>query len=76
MGDACGIGPEIIAQWWPGGREAVVVGCPKVMARAVNWMPAGQRPRVRELADLVGQSGWCFDDHLVVDGGNDRGTRR
>ena len=52
MGDACGIGPEIIAQWWPGGREAVVVGCPKVMARAVNWMPAGQRPRVRELADL------------------------
>ena len=47
-----GIGPEIIAQWWPGGREAVVVGCPKVMARAVNWMPAGQRPRVRELADL------------------------
>lgn len=52
MGDACGIGPEIIAQWWPGGREAVVVGCLKVMARAVNWMPAGQRPRVRELADL------------------------
>ncbi|WP_428020450.1 4-hydroxythreonine-4-phosphate dehydrogenase PdxA [Aquabacterium sp.] len=52
MGDACGIGPEIIAQWWPGGREAVVVGCPNVMARAVNWMPAGQRPRVRELADL------------------------
>ena len=52
MGDACGIGPEIIAQWWPGGREAVVVGCPQVMARAVNWMPAGRRPRVRTLAAL------------------------
>lgn len=32
--------------------------------------------RLREFADLVGQFGWRFDDHLVVDGGNDRGTRR
>ena len=52
MGDACGIGPEIIAQWWPGGRDWVVVGCPQVMARAVSWMPAERRPRVRVLTDL------------------------
>src|SRR5574343_89790 len=47
MGDACGIGPEIIARWWPDGRQWVVVGCPRVMARAVSWMPPDRRPTGR-----------------------------
>ena len=62
MGDACGIGPEIIAQWWPGGREAVVVGCPKVMARAASWMPAERRPRVRPLVALSEASTLAVDE--------------
>lgn len=62
MGDACGIGPEIIAQWWPGGREALVVGCPKVMARAVGWMPAERRPRVRTLTRLSEISTLAVDE--------------
>lgn len=52
MGDACGIGPEIIARWWPDGRQWVVVGCPRVMARAVSWMPPDRRPTVRVLSAL------------------------
>ncbi len=52
MGDACGIGPEIIAQWWPDGRQLMVVGCPQVMARAVAWMPLDRRPTVRVLKAL------------------------
>lgn len=39
MGDACGIGPEIIAKWWrQAGGGAVVVGCPKIMQRALGWL--------------------------------------
>ncbi|MBI5927243.1 MAG: 4-hydroxythreonine-4-phosphate dehydrogenase PdxA [Aquabacterium sp.] len=39
MGDACGIGPEIIAKWWASGSgPAVVVGCPQVMQRAIGWL--------------------------------------
>lgn len=51
MGDACGIGPEIIALWWgQGGHAATVVGCPRVMARAVGWLPPAQRPEVLPLS--------------------------
>ncbi|MFT3856222.1 MAG: 4-hydroxythreonine-4-phosphate dehydrogenase PdxA [Aquabacterium sp.] len=44
MGDACGIGPEIIARLWcgAGGLQAatlVVVGDVDVMRRAVSWLP-------------------------------------
>jgi 4-hydroxythreonine-4-phosphate dehydrogenase len=40
MGDACGIGPEIIAKWWrAGGGSAVVIGSPAVMRRALGWLP-------------------------------------
>lgn len=47
MGDACGIGPEIIARWWgQGGHAATVVGCPDVMRRAVACLPEGCRPKV------------------------------
>ncbi|MGC4061358.1 MAG: 4-hydroxythreonine-4-phosphate dehydrogenase PdxA [Aquabacterium sp.] len=43
MGDACGIGPEIIAKWWRAGHGgAVVVGCPQVMRRALGFLLAGQ----------------------------------
>lgn len=54
MGDACGIGPEIIAKWWRhGGGAAVVIGSPAVMQRAVNWLPDADRPEVVALASLA-----------------------
>ncbi|MDO9234610.1 MAG: 4-hydroxythreonine-4-phosphate dehydrogenase PdxA [Aquabacterium sp.] len=54
MGDACGIGPEVIAKWWcTDGRSAVVVGCPEVMRRAVAWLPAVGRPVVVVLSDVA-----------------------
>jgi 4-hydroxythreonine-4-phosphate dehydrogenase len=44
MGDVCGVGPEIIAKWWPAAKGgAVVVGCPDVMRRAMTWLPQAQR---------------------------------
>ncbi len=51
MGDACGIGPEIIAKWWGRGTQALVIGCPRVMQRAVGWLPADRAPEVVALAD-------------------------
>jgi len=51
MGDACGIGPEIIAKWWGRDRRAIVVGCPQVMARALTWVPGSAASRVVALAD-------------------------
>lgn len=55
MGDACGIGPEIIAQWWCTAPHAVVVGCPQVMQRAVGFLPAATRPEIVRL-DAVAQA--------------------
>jgi len=53
MGDACGIGPEIIAKWWShGGGSAVVVGCPEVMRRAMSFLPASARTEIVRLSDL------------------------
>ena len=58
MGDACGIGPEIIARLWQQGavQDAVVVGDPAVMRRALRVVGGGlavatltdlsERPRV------------------------------
>jgi len=48
MGDACGIGPEVIAMWWraqcqvlaPDAPMALVVGCPAVMRRAMALIGA------------------------------------
>jgi 4-hydroxythreonine-4-phosphate dehydrogenase len=53
MGDACGIGPEIIALWWLaiGGQGALVVGCPRVMARATRLV-AGDRLAVVTLSTI------------------------
>lgn len=44
MGDACGIGPEIIARWWVDQvrPSAVVIGDPAVMARAIGWVASGR----------------------------------
>jgi len=56
MGDACGIGPEIIAALWAGAPSerhgsALVVGCPDVLRRAVGWLPLGlPRPDIVVLA--------------------------
>lgn len=57
MGDACGIGPEILCKWWmsPGRHEAgaaAVVGCPSVLARAAAWLLPGARPEVVALTTL------------------------
>lgn len=49
MGDACGIGPEIVALSAPEHGPALVVGCPKVMARAAQWLPQAHRPEVVSL---------------------------
>jgi 4-hydroxythreonine-4-phosphate dehydrogenase len=61
MGDACGIGPEIIAKWWAQrgteGAPAMVVGCPEVMRRAMAWLPPAQRSEVvalKQVADAAG----------------------
>ncbi len=57
MGDACGIGPEIIAKWWrAGGGAAVVIGSPAVMQRAANWLPQADRPEVVALGSLAQQA--------------------
>ncbi|RZI84196.1 MAG: 4-hydroxythreonine-4-phosphate dehydrogenase PdxA [Rubrivivax sp.] len=56
MGDACGIGPEIVTALWldQAPPRAVVVGCPQVMRRAAAWV-AGVRgqtaPEVLEIQD-------------------------
>ncbi len=62
MGDACGIGPEIIAKWWGQGERALVIGCPQVMRRAVAWLPAG-----RALVEVVALDDWR--DALKLTGG-------
>lgn len=49
MGDACGIGPEIIAAWWGRDPRALVVGCPEVMRRAAACLPQRDRPTVLAL---------------------------
>lgn len=52
MGDACGIGPEIIAKWWRGGGEAaIVVGCSRVMQRALGYLAPQDRAQVVPLVD-------------------------
>jgi 4-hydroxythreonine-4-phosphate dehydrogenase len=58
MGDACGIGPEIIARlWWDSDMSgAVVLACPQVMRRAMAWVAqaqgaARQAPQVVEIHD-------------------------
>lgn len=54
MGDACGIGPEIIAKWWcKGGGAAVVVGCPNVMQRAVGWLGLSDQLEVVRLSAVA-----------------------
>ncbi|KGM41905.1 4-hydroxythreonine-4-phosphate dehydrogenase [Aquabacterium sp. NJ1] len=57
MGDACGIGPEIIAKWWrAGGGAAVVIGSLAVMQRATSWLPQADRPEVVALGSLAQQA--------------------
>jgi 4-hydroxythreonine-4-phosphate dehydrogenase len=53
MGDACGIGPEIVAKWWRAGHGgAVVVGSVEVMRRAMGFLPPGAQPDVVALSAL------------------------
>ena len=54
MGDACGIGPEIIARLWleTSMSNALVLGSPQVMRRAADWVAAargGPAPQVFEI---------------------------
>lgn len=56
MGDACGIGPEIIARLWLDSAmpQALVLGSPQVMRRAADWVvhaQGGQAPVVVEVHD-------------------------
>ncbi|MDI1260602.1 4-hydroxythreonine-4-phosphate dehydrogenase PdxA [Aquabacterium sp.] len=56
MGDACGIGPEIIARLWLDSAmpQALVLGSPEVMRRAAAWVAharGGHAPAVVEVQD-------------------------
>ena len=51
MGDACGIGPEIIAKWWGQDGRALVIGCPRVMQRAAECLLADRAPTIVALSD-------------------------
>lgn len=62
MGDVCGIGPEIIAKWWPSGRTHVVIGCPRVMQRAVDLTPSKRHVRVRLVSNLGELDGFSEGD--------------
>jgi 4-hydroxythreonine-4-phosphate dehydrogenase len=58
MGDACGIGPEIIAKYWQehdpdAARSLLVVGDLGVMLRAVSWLPLQRRPQVVALGSIA-----------------------
>jgi 4-hydroxythreonine-4-phosphate dehydrogenase len=59
MGDACGIGPEIIARWWADQDRpsAVVMGDPAVMERAIGWVAPG---RVAVQALSSPQEAWAL----------------
>ncbi len=58
MGDACGIGPEIIARWFraAGAERAFVVGDVAVMRRAAastgGWLPVARIERAEDVAAL------------------------
>ena len=66
MGDACGVGPEIISRWWgQGARAATVVGCPQVMQRAAECLPIGYRPKVVRLASWA-EGGTLPPGHMGV----------
>ncbi|MDE2400149.1 MAG: 4-hydroxythreonine-4-phosphate dehydrogenase PdxA [Burkholderiales bacterium] len=64
MGDACGIGPEIIARLWLDNAPpaTLVVGCPHIMRRAAAWVAQARGleagPLVIDIDDPVA---WAAD---------------
>ena len=66
MGDACGIGPEIIAKWWQGRPAALVIGCPAVMRRAVLSVGRGAELRVVPVASVGDEAGLVAGDMAVL----------
>ena len=66
MGDACGIGPEIIAKWWQGRPAALVIGCPAVMRRAVLSVGRGAELRVVPVASVGDVAGLVAGDMAVL----------
>lgn len=66
MGDACGIGPEIIAKWWQGCPAALVIGCPAVMRRAVLSVGRGAELRVVPVASVGDVAGLVAGDMAVL----------
>jgi 4-hydroxythreonine-4-phosphate dehydrogenase len=66
MGDVCGIGPEIIAKWWlKAGGSAVVVGCPKIMRRALGWLGLADHIEIVPLASMA-QASYLSEDQMGV----------
>src|SRR5215213_5771204 len=63
MGDACGIGPEIVAAWFASAEagDAFVVGDVAVMRRAAGWIGA-MLPvaRIEHAADLAALPPRCL----------------
>lgn len=66
MGDACGIGPEIIAKWWQGRPAALVIGCPAVMRRAVLSVGRGAELRVVPVSSVGDVAGLAAGDMAVL----------
>ncbi len=63
MGDACGIGPEIIVQLWLDAavpQAALVVACPQVMRRALAWVVRARGlTRAPAIVELLDPTQWA-----------------
>ncbi|CAH0349098.1 4-hydroxythreonine-4-phosphate dehydrogenase PdxA [Aquabacterium sp. CECT 9606] len=61
MGDACGIGPEIIARLWLDAAmpQALVLGSPQVMRRAAEWVACAQSRTAPLVAEIHDPKNWA-----------------
>jgi 4-hydroxythreonine-4-phosphate dehydrogenase len=60
MGDACGIGPEIIARLWLESdmRRTLVLGSPQVLRRAAAWVADSRGVRAPEVFEIHHPERW------------------
>lgn len=61
MGDACGIGPEIIARLWLDSAmpQALVLGSPQVMRRAAEWVARAQGGKAPLIVEIHEPKNWA-----------------
>ncbi|RZL03658.1 MAG: 4-hydroxythreonine-4-phosphate dehydrogenase PdxA [Rubrivivax sp.] len=60
MGDACGIGPEIIARLWLDSsmEKTLVLGSPQLMRRAAAWVANARGGQAPEVVEIHHPEGW------------------